>query len=265
VTATGRLSSSNPNLQNIPTRTKMGNRIRGAFVPSEGCTLLTADYSQIELRVMAHISSDAELIRAFKEGEDVHRSVAAEIHGVESSEVTSEMRRDAKAVNFGILYGQTAFGLARELGIPQAAAGEYIETYFQRFSGVKASIDGILEKAREEGRVRTLLNRLRSIPEIKASNRNRRMYGERTAVNTVVQGSASDLIKLAMVEVDRRIREEGWPAKLLIQIHDELLFEVAKGEVDAVREGVVESMEGAMELAVPLVVDWAVGDSWMEL
>ncbi|MHC4599114.1 MAG: DNA polymerase I [Planctomycetota bacterium] len=265
VAATGRLSSSNPNLQNIPTRTELGNRVRGAFVPSEGWCFLTADYSQIELRVMAHLSGDAELIRAFREGEDVHRAVAAEIFSVKPEKVTKEMRRSAKAVNFGILYGQTPFGLARELGIPHAEAAEYIDRYFGRYAGVKRFIDELLEKAREEGRVRTILNRLRPIPELKASNRNRRLFGERTAVNTVVQGSAADLIKLATVDVARRIRKKGWPARLLVQIHDELLFEVERGAEAEVRRGVVEAMEGAMTLSVPLRVDCTVGDNWMEL
>ncbi|MHC4780945.1 MAG: DNA polymerase, partial [Planctomycetota bacterium] len=199
------------------------------------------------------------------EGEDIHTAVAAEIHGVPPSDVTKEMRTRAKAVNFGILYGQTAFGLAREIGIPIAEAGAYIDRYFTRFAGVKSYVDDLLEEARSTGRVRTMLNRLRNIPEIKSSNRNRRMYGERTAVNTVVQGSAADLIKLAMVEVDRLIREEDWPARLLIQIHDELLFEVDAGHEEEVRTGVVTAMESALDLRIPLKVDSAVGANWMEL
>jgi DNA polymerase-1 len=265
VVATGRLSSSNPNLQNIPARTELGRRIREAFVPAKGCRFFTADYSQVELRIMAHLSGDEALAEAFRKGEDIHEAVAAEIHGVEPGEVTKAMRQVAKAVNFGILYGQSAFGLAKELEIPQGEAQAFIERYFERFAGVKTFIDDLVVDAHEKGRVRTMLGRLRLLPEIKSSNRNRRMFAERTAVNTVIQGSAADLIKLAMIEVDRRIREAGWPAKMLVQIHDELLFEVEADAVPEVQEGVVAGMEGAMSLNVPLKVDTAVGDNWMAL
>jgi DNA polymerase-1 len=265
VAATGRLSSAKPNLQNIPTRTALGSRIRGAFVPAEGRRFLTADYSQVELRIMAHLSEDEELARAFREGEDIHTLVASEIHEVDPEDVTKPMRVTAKAVNFGILYGQTAYGLAREIEVSHGEAQAFIDRYFEKYAGVKAFVDEIVGGAAREGRVRTMLGRLRNIPEIKSSNRNRRQFGERTAVNTVIQGSAADLIKLAMVEVDRRIRETGWPATMLVQIHDELLFEVEEEALDAVRDAVVDAMEGALELDVPLKVDWAVGDSWMEL
>jgi len=265
VAATGRLSSSNPNLQNIPTRTELGRRIREAFVPSKGSRFLTADYSQIELRIMAHLSGDEELRRAFRDGEDIHTAVGSEIFGVEPSGVDKSMRFTAKAVNFGILYGQSAFGLARELGIPHKEAQSFIDRYFGKYAGVKAFVDELVSRAREEARVRTMLGRVRFLPEIKSSNHARRAFAERTAVNTVIQGSAADLIKLAMIDVVGRIREGEWPAKLLVQIHDELLFEVEAGALDPVREEVVAGMEGAMDLEVPLKANWAVGDNWMEL
>ncbi len=265
VAATGRLSCSRPNLQNIPTRTETGRRIREAFHPRGGHRFLTADYSQVELRIMAHLSEDTEMVGAFGAGEDIHAAVASEIFSVGPSEVDKEMRRTAKAVNFGILYGLTAFGLSKDLGISRAEGSRFIERYFEKYAGVRRFIDEVIEGAREEGRVRTMLGRLRNLPEIRSGNRNRRLFAERTAVNTVIQGSAADLIKLAMVAVNGRVEREGWPARMLIQIHDELLYEVEAESLEEVRRGVVEEMEGVMSLHVPLKVKWAAGDNWMEL
>lgn len=213
---------------------------------------------------MAHLSGDAELLEAFRKGEDIHSAVAARIHGVPVSGVSKELRQAAKAVNFGILYGQTAFGLSRELRIDTKKAAGFIEQYFARYAGVKAFIDATIEAAREKGRVRTMLGRFRALPDIRATNKQRRAFAEREAVNTVIQGSAADLIKLAMIAVDARIRKDGLPAKMLVQIHDELLFEARTDAVEAVGEAVREEMEGAMALRVPLKVDVAAGDNWMQ-
>jgi DNA polymerase-1 len=263
-TATGRLSSSDPNLQNIPIRTEMGRKIRRAFVAGgEDRMLLTADYSQIELRMLAHLSGDETLTRAFMEGQDIHRHVASQVYGVEAGDVTSEMRRQAKAVNFGIIYGQSAFGLSREVGISVPEARQFIDAYFARYSSVRGFLDGVIREAESDGFVRTILNRKRPIPEITSQSPVRRNAAHRMAMNTVLQGSAADLIKVAMNNIYERIagRED---IKMVLQIHDELLFEVKAGAADKYRELVEEEMTGAMKLRVPLKVDIGVGRNWLE-
>jgi DNA polymerase-1 len=264
-TATGRLSSSDPNLQNIPIRTELGERIRKAFVASRPENiLLTADYSQIELRILAHISGDPALRRAFAEDADIHRFVAAQIHGVKQEEVTSTMRRAAKAVNFGIVYGLTPYGLSRDLRVPVAEADQFIKGYFERYPGVKAFIDRTIEAARRDGQVATLLGRRRALPAINDSNRAVRSFAERAAVNTVIQGTAADMIKVAMIRIHRRLADEKFQARMLLQIHDELLLELPRAEQEAVTALVTEEMSAALKLDVPIKVNVAVGRNWME-
>ncbi|MGA1017006.1 MAG: DNA polymerase I [Phycisphaerales bacterium] len=265
-TATGRLSSSDPNLQNIPIRTARGREIRKAFKAADGAMLLSADYSQIELRVLAHLSGDPGLVEAFREDRDIHVSVAAEVFGVPPAEVTSEMRGVAKMVNFGIVYGITAAGLARRLGgdTTRERAAEIIETYKARFSRIDAFLEACVSKARTDGYVETILGRRRPIPQIGSRNPSERAFGERAAINTVVQGSAADLIKVAMVGLDRRLREAGSPARMLLQIHDELVLEVPRDQLDAAKSLLVETMEQAMTLDVPLRVDSAWAANWFD-
>ena len=263
-TATGRLSSSDPNLQNIPVRTEEGRQIRSAFVPGEGLVLLSADYSQVELRMLAHFCEDATLMQAFAADRDVHRIVAAEVFGVPIGEVTPEQRARAKTVNFGIIYGQTAFGLSRTLRIARSEADRFIKAYRKRFPRIAEFLKACVAQAKRQGYVETILGRRRRIAEIDARNPQRRALAERLAINSVVQGSAADLIKLAMVNIARRIRREGRPARMLLQIHDELVFEVPPAAVEADREMIVEEMIGAIELKVPLKVDVGVGANWME-
>ena len=264
-TATGRLSSSDPNLQNIPIRTELGERIRKAFVPSRPeYGLLTADYSQIELRILAHICADETLRRAFEEDQDIHRFVAAQINGVAPEEVTSAMRRAAKAVNFGIIYGLTPYGLSRDLRIPVGEAAGFIDEYFGRYPGVKRFIHETLEQAREAGYVSTLCGRRRSLPALNDSNRAVRSFAERAAVNTVIQGTAADMIKIAMARIHVRLREENVRARMLLQIHDELVFELPSEEHEQITAVVVEEMTGALELDVPIKVNVATGQNWQE-
>ncbi len=264
VTATGRLSSSGPNLQNIPVRTELGQRIRRAFLPAEGCWFLSADYSQVELRILAHLSGDPVLREAFQRGDDVHARTAAEILGVPLEKVTAQMRREAKVVNFGIIYGMTAYGLAKELGVEQKVAQAYIEGYFQRYRGVRAYLDRVLEQAREKGHVETLLGRRRYLPEILSSNTAARKFAERTAINTPIQGTAADLIKLAMIRIHRRLQTEGHGSCILLQVHDELLLEVPEPEREKVQELVRQEMEGVQSLEVALKVDMGWGKNWAE-
>ena len=264
VTATGRLSSSEPNLQNIPIRTEVGRRIRQAFIASNGHQLLSADYSQIELRILAHLSQDQALIAAFAAGADVHRATAAEIFGVQPEEVTPEMRRRAKVINFGIIYGMSSFGLASELDMPQEEAAQYINRYFQIYHGVKTYIDRTIEEAGERGFVTTLWGRRRPIPELRSSDPTVRQLGERLAVNTPIQGSAADLIKVAMIAIFRRLTSERLETRMILQIHDELLFEVPEAELDVAKRIATEEMEQAATLRVPLKVDLGVGLSWAE-
>ncbi|MBE0618003.1 MAG: DNA polymerase I, partial [Proteobacteria bacterium] len=264
VTATGRLSSSNPNLQNIPVRGDEGRRIREAFVAEEGALLLSADYSQVELRILAHLSGDPALVGVFRADRDVHTETASRIFGVPLDQVDVRMRREAKTVNFGILYGMSPFGLARQLGISREAARKMIEAYFHEFPGVRSYLEGLVEKARERGYAETLFGRRRPIPELQSRNRAQREFGERMAVNTPIQGTAADLIKKAMVDAHRSLQEGGVDAHLIVQVHDELVFEVASAEAAAARERVLRAMEGAMRLDVPLAVDAGVGPNWYE-
>lgn len=266
VTATGRLSSTDPNLQNIPVRTEEGRQIRCCFVPErEEQVLLSADYSQIELRVMAHLSRDEKLIAAFKEEEDIHCRTAAEIFNTSLKEVTPVLRERAKAVNFGIIYGISGFGLAKGTGVTRAEAERFIAAYFQRYSGVKRYLDHLIKEARESGYVSTIFNRRRYLPDLKNRNYQRRSFAERMAMNTPIQGSAADLIKLAMVQVDRRLQEEGIPAKVLLQVHDELLVEVNKEAIRETAEILRQEMEGVHPLAVPLRVEIKTGKNWGDL
>lgn len=264
VTATGRLSSSDPNLQNIPIRTEEGRKIRKAFVAASGHVLMSADYSQIELRILAHYSRDDRLEEAFREGADVHGRTAAEIFGVGPLDVTPEMRRQAKMINFGIIYGMGPFGLARRLRISNKTARVIIEKYFERYRGVKVFIDSVVERARSAGYSETLLGRRRAIPELRSRNHTVRQLGERLAVNTPIQGTAADLIKKAMVEIDTELSRRGFGAAMLLQVHDELVFEVPEAELDAVRTLVKERMEKVWPLTVPLTVDFGWGPDWAE-
>jgi len=262
--ATGRLSSSNPNLQNIPIRTELGREIRAAFVPRDGWKLIVADYSQIELRLLAHMSRDALLVEAFRNGEDIHTRTAAEVLGIPPLMVTPEARRNAKAVNFGIVYGISPFGLAAQLGISQREAQTYIENYFARYAGVRKFIDATIAEVRRSGVTRTLFGRERPIPDINSRNPNARGFAERTAVNSPLQGTAADLIKLAMVRIDREIESRGWRTAMLLQVHDELLFESPPEETSEVASMVKREMERVYRLEVPLLVDVGVGNNWRD-
>lgn len=264
VAATGRLSSSDPNLQNIPIRTDLGREIRKGFVPADGYLFYGADYSQVELRILAHFSGDEPLVRAFNEGIDVHKQTASVVFDIPFDQVTSEQRGQAKTINFATLYGQGAFSLARQLGVGREEAKAFIDQYFQRFSGVRAYLDGQVALAREQGFVETLMGRRRHIPELLTKNWNVRQFGERVAQNTPIQGTAADMIKKAMLDVAAALSEADTGAKLLLQVHDELLFEVPRGEEGDLGELVVTSMESAMELTVPLVAEGGVGASWFE-
>ncbi len=261
VTATGRLSSSNPNMQNIPIRTEEGNRIRGAFVPADDLLFLSADYSQIDLRVLAHYSQDTALLHAFRNGEDIHSRTASELFGVSPLLLTSEMRRVAKSINFGIVYGMSSFGLSNQLNISRKEAGRFIDKYFHLYGGVKEFMESVVEQARLDGYVTTLLNRRRRLPEINVKNKTRREFAERTAINTPIQGTAADIIKLAMIRVVPALEQEGLSAKLLLQIHDELVFELPGSEVEATRRVVKDAMENALLLDVPLLVNFELGKS----
>jgi DNA polymerase-1 len=264
-TATGRLSSVNPNLQNIPIRTELGREIRAAFTASPGTELLSADYSQIELRLLAHFSGDPLLKKAYAENIDIHTLTASEVFGVPADQMDKQTRNRAKAVNFGIVYGISAFGLAAQLGIPQAEARAYIERYFARYEGVKRFIEKTLEQTRREGSVRTMFGRVRPIPDIESRNPNQRGFAERTAINTPLQGTAADLIKLAMIAIDRQLTERKLKTRMVLQVHDELLFEVPTEETAEVAELVRREMEGGVKLDVPLVADLAFGANWRDL
>ncbi|MFP4610446.1 MAG: DNA polymerase I [Thiohalophilus sp.] len=264
VAATGRLSSTEPNLQNIPIRSEEGRRIRKAFVPEAGYRMLAADYSQIELRIMAHLSGDKGLLDAFKNGEDIHRATASEVFGVELDKVSSEQRRSAKAINFGLIYGMSAFGLGRQLGIDRGQAQEYVNLYFARYPGVKQYMDDIRETARRQGYVETVYGRRLYLPEINTSNHTRRQYAERTAINAPMQGTAADIIKRAMITLDTVIEKEQLPIWMIMQVHDELVFEVRDEAVDDATKVIRDNMIKAAELSVPLEVDIGVGDNWDE-
>jgi DNA polymerase-1 len=264
-TATGRLSSTNPNLQNIPIRTELGREIRAALIAAPECVLLSADYSQIELRLLAHFSADPLLVKAYRTGQDIHTLTAAEVFGIPAETMSKETRNRAKAVNFGIVYGISPFGLAAQLGIEQNEARLYIETYFERYAGVRAYIDRMLEETRREQKVRTMFGRVRPIPDIQSRNANQRGFAERTAINTPLQGTAADLIKLAMIRIDRRLKQEKLKSRMTLQVHDELVFDVPEDEVEPMRALVQHEMEHVIELSVPLVADVGVGKNWRDL
>jgi len=264
-TATGRLSSTNPNLQNIPIRTELGREIRAAFIAEPGCVLLAADYSQIELRLLAHYSKDKLLVEAFRRGDDIHTLTASQVFGVPPLMVTPDHRRQAKVVNFGIVYGLSAFGLSQQLGIDPGEARKFIDAYFEKYAGVRAFIDATLEQTRRDQKVKTLFGRIRPIPDINSKNATQRGFAERTAVNTPLQGTAADLIKLAMIRIDEEIRKRGLKSRMTLQVHDELVFEVPESEVEAMKPLVREHMEKAHSLAVPLLVEIGVGPNWRDM
>lgn len=264
VAATGRLSSTDPNLQNIPIRSEEGRRIRQAFVAPEGCKMMAADYSQVELRIMAHLSGDEALLKAFADGIDVHRATAAEVFGVTLDAVESEQRRAAKAINFGLIYGMSAFGLAKQLNIGRYEAQDYINTYFARYPGVKTYMDKTREQAHDKGYVETVFGRRLYLPEINSRNGQRRQYAERTAINAPMQGTAADIIKRAMIAVDRALSASKLDAKVVMQVHDELVLEVQTKDVQALTDLLRVEMEQAATLNVPLVVDIGIGNNWDE-
>ena len=264
VTATGRLSSTEPNLQNIPTRTDLGSEIRSMFIPAEGCVLVDADYSQIELRLLAHISGDEAMCRAFLDGGDFHRSTAARVFHVDPADVTPEMRRRAKAVNFGIVYGISAFSLSQDIGVSVAEAKAYMEAYFETFPGVRRYMEAVVAQAKEQGYVETFLHRRRNLPELKSSNFNLRSFGERVALNMPIQGAAADVMKLAMVAVFARLKRERPDARMVLQVHDELIVECPEAEAEAIAALLEEEMEGVVQLSVPLIAEAHWGKNWKE-
>jgi DNA polymerase-1 len=264
VAATGRLSSSDPNLQNIPIRTTEGRRIRQAFIAPAGHRLVAADYSQIELRIMAHLSGDASLLRAFAEDRDVHQATAAEVFGVALGEVSADQRRSAKAINFGLIYGMSAFGLARQLGIGRGDAQRYVDLYFERYPGVKRYMDETRRKAHETGFVETVFGRRLYLPEIQSRNQALRQYAERSAINAPMQGTAADIIKRAMIDVDQWLQASSVAARLIMQVHDELVLEVAEEAVEPVVKELRQRMAAGADLKVPLKVDIGIGKNWDE-
>ena len=263
-TATGRISSNDPNLQNIPVRTKEGRLIRKAFVAPEGSCFVDADYSQIELRILAHISKDDHMLDAFRQGQDIHRRTAAQVFHKDQEEITDLERRRAKAVNFGIVYGISDYGLSRDLNIPRKEAKDYIDRYLDNFSGVQKFMKDIVALGKKQGYVETIFHRRRYVPELKAKNFNIRSFGERIALNTPIQGSAADIIKIAMIKVYQALKDSKSQAKLILQIHDELLLEVREEDQDKVKKELVDLMEGAAKLDIPLSVDVSSGKSWYE-
>jgi DNA polymerase-1 len=264
VASTGRLASSDPNLQNIPIRTELGAEIRRGFIPEKGYAFVSADYSQIELRVLAHFSGDPAFVDAFRAGADIHRQTAALIFGVDPADVSRTMRDRAKTVNFAVIYGIGSFSLGRQLGIPNAEAKEFIDRYFERFPGVRSYLDSQVELARRRGYVETLTGRRRYIPEIGSKNFNIRSFGERVSTNAPIQGTAADLIKIAMIDIHRALKASDSGARMLLQVHDELLFETPLAEIEATLALVRQRMEGALELRVPLRVETGVGSNWLE-
>ena len=264
ITVTGRLSSTEPNLQNIPMRIELGRLIRKTFFPKEGCVFMDADYSQIELRVLAHMSGDEKLIEAYKQAQDIHRITASQVFHIPFDEVTDLQRRNAKAVNFGIVYGISSFGLSQDLSITRKEAAEYIERYFETYPKIKGFLDGLVADAKEKGYVTTMFGRRRPVPELSSSNFMQRSFGERVAMNAPIQGTAADIIKIAMIRVHDRLLEEGLKSRLIITVHDELLLEVEENEVDRVREILTEGMKGAADLSVTLAIDLHTGKNWYE-
>ncbi len=264
VTTTGRLSSTNPNLQNIPIRDERGREIRASFIARDGYSILSADYSQVELRLMAHLSQDEAMIEAFKSGMDIHTATAARVYGVEPSEVTSDMRRGAKSVNFGIIYGISAFGLSENLGVSRSEAKSIIDGYFASYPKVKEYMDGAVVKAREEGYATTLYGRRRFLADINSSNRIVVGYAERNAINAPIQGSAADIMKLAMGGVHRELAAQGLSSRIIMQVHDELVLEVENSEKERVKDIVISQMEGAVELSIPLTAECGIALNWLE-
>jgi DNA polymerase-1 len=262
---TGRLSSSNPNLQNIPIRTELGREIRAAFIAAPGSLLLSADYSQIELRILAHLSEDPVLVEAFRRGEDIHSRTAQEVFDIAPFAQTREHRRVAKVINFGVIYGLSAFGLAQQLDIDQKEAARFIAKYFERYRGVKEFLDGQIAETRKSGITKTLFGRIRPIPEINSPQPNLRNFAERTAMNTPMQGAAADLIKLAMIELDRRLPKEKFKSRMILQVHDELLFEGPETEIPKLTKLAKEVMEGVHQFRVPIVADTKVGHNWRDM
>jgi DNA polymerase-1 len=264
ITATGRISSTDPNLQNIPVRMELGKQIRKVFVPEDDYIFVDADYSQIELRILAHLSGDVNLIEAYKQAQDIHRITASQVFHVPFDEVTDQMRRNAKAVNFGIVYGISSFGLSQDLSISRKEAAEYIERYFENFPGIKQYLDGLVAGAKEKGYVTTMFGRKRPVPEISSSNFMQRSFGERIAMNSPIQGTAADIIKLAMIRVHNRLKEAGLKSRLILQVHDELLIECYEPEIDEVKDILQNEMAHAAELLVPLETDMHEGKNWFE-
>ena len=264
ITATGRISSTEPNLQNIPIRMELGRQIRKVFIPKEGCILIDADYSQIELRVLAHMSGDESLIEAYQKAQDIHRITASQVFHVPFEEVTSLQRRNAKAVNFGIVYGISSFGLSQDLSITKKEAAQYIESYFETYPGVKRYLDQQVKDAKEQGYVSTMFGRRRPVPELSSSNFMQRSFGERVAMNSPIQGTAADIIKIAMVRVSEALKEQGLRSRLILQIHDELLVEALEEEAGQVEEILKREMEAAASLSVKLEIDMNRGKSWYE-
>jgi DNA polymerase I - 3''-5'' exonuclease and polymerase domains len=264
VTSTGRLSSTEPNLQNIPIKTAEGRRIREAFIPEKGNVLISADYSQIELRIMAHLSQDKNLTHAFNNDIDVHSSTAAEVFGVSIDNVTQDQRRSAKAINFGLMYGMSAFGLTRQLGISRGEAQEYLDTYFARYTGVRDYMDNIKTQAKEDKYVETIMGRRLYLNEINAANGLRRQAAERAAINAPLQGSAADIIKKAMLDIDELILNEMPEVRMIMQVHDELVFECPKDNADKTMDKMKDTMEQTVELNIPLIAEAAIGSNWNE-
>ena len=264
ITATGRISSAEPNLQNIPVRMELGRLIRKVFVPKDGCVFLDADYSQIELRVLAHCSGDEQLIKAYKESTDIHRMTASQVFNVPFDEVTDLQRRNAKAVNFGIVYGISSFGLSQDLSITRKEAQKYIENYFESYPGIKGFLDGCVQDAKDKGYAETIFGRRRPMPELKSSNFMQRSFGERVAMNAPIQGSAADIMKIAMIGVNKELKERNFKSRVILQVHDELLLEVYKEELEDVKELLKRQMESAADLHVPLIADMQVGNNWYE-
>ena len=264
ITATGRISSTEPNLQNIPIRMEMGKAFRKVFIPKNDCIFIDADYSQIELRILAHMSGDQSLIDAYNSAQDIHRITASKVFKVPYDEVTETMRRNAKAVNFGIVYGISSFGLSQDLSISRKEASEYIKQYFETYPGIKAFLDKTVSDAKENGYAKTLFGRIRPIPELSSSNFMQRSFGERIAMNSPIQGTAADIMKIAMVSVDKKLKDNNLKSKIVLQVHDELLLEVYKDEVQAVNKIVEESMITAADMAVKLEINIAKGPNWLE-
>ena len=264
ITATGRISSTEPNLQNIPIRMALGREIRKVFVPKDGFVFLDADYSQIELRVLAHLSGDERLIEAYRSAQDIHAITASQVFHIPLDEVTPLQRRNAKAVNFGIVYGISAFGLSEDLSISRKEALEYINRYFETYPQVKSYLDNLVKEAKETGYAVTMFGRRRPVPELKSGNFMQRSFGERVAMNSPIQGTAADIIKIAMIRVDKRLREEGLRSRLILQVHDELLIETAAEEESAVKKLLAEEMTGAAKLKVELEIDMHDGKNWFE-